>query len=148
MPLELQPVTLEEANAFVEMHHRHHRRLPAHKFSIGINDGERIRGVAVIGIPKARMLNDGLTLEVNRVCTDGVKNGCSILYGAAWRAAKAMGYKKLVTYTLPEEGGASLRAAGWKVVAETAGGGKWARHGRPAFDTHPLQAKLKWEAPL
>jgi hypothetical protein len=75
---------------------------------------------------------------------DGVRNACSALYAAAWRAARALGYRRLVTYTLAEEGGASLRAAGWRCVGE-AGGGPWSRVGRPRVDTHPLQAKLRWE---
>ena len=91
------------------------------------------------------MADDGLTLEVNRVATDGCPNACSALYGAAWRAAKAMGYQRLITYTLPEEGGASLRGAGWRLVGE-AGGGKWSREGRPRVDMHPTHGKLRWEA--
>lgn len=144
--LELVPVTLAEANHFVSEQHRHHKPVVGHKFSIGISDGNRIRGVCIVGRPVSRVLDNGMVLEVNRCCTDGVKNGCSMLYGAAWRAAKAMGYKKLITYTLEEEGGASLRASNWKLIGE-AGGGKWSRKDRPRVDTHPLQAKLKWEAP-
>jgi hypothetical protein len=90
------------------------------------------------------MLDDGWTLEVTRTCTTGVKNANSMLYGACWRAAKAMGYTKLGTYTLPEEGGASLRAAGWRLIGE-AGGGSWNRPNRPRVDKHPLQRKLRWE---
>lgn len=91
------------------------------------------------------MLDDRFTLEVNRVATDGAKNACSMLYGAAWRAAKALGYQQLITYTLPEEGGASLRAAGWRLVGEC-GGGSWSRASRPRCDSHPVQKKLRWEA--
>jgi hypothetical protein len=91
------------------------------------------------------MLSDGWTAEVVRCCTDGTRNVCSMLYGAAWRAARALGYRKLITYTLAEEGGASLRASGWSVVAETSGG-TWDRAERPRVDTHPTQAKLRWEA--
>ena len=145
MALELTPITLKEANAFVALHHRHHKPVPGTKFCIAVsNDGE-VCGVAIVGRPVARMLDDGWTLEVNRVATDGSRNACSILYGAAWRAAKAMGYKKLITYTLPEEGGASLRAAGWKCIGN-AGGGSWNCKSRPRVDTHPTQQKLKWEA--
>ena len=142
--LELVPITLAEANMFVEQHHRHHKPVVGHKFSIGLSDGEKVRGVAIIGRPVARMMDNGMTLEVNRCCTDGVKNGCSMLYGAAWRAVKAMGYKKLITYTLPEEGGSSLKGAGWINIGET-GGGKWDRIIRPRVDTHPTQAKFRWE---
>ena len=143
--LSLCPISLKEANAFVAQLHRHHKPVPGHKFSIAVTDGERVRGVAIIGRPVARHADNGATLEVNRVCTDGAKNACSMLYGAAWRATKALGYQRLITYTLPEEGGASLRAAGWRLIGET-GGGRWSRNNRPRVDTHPLQQKLKWEA--
>lgn len=140
------PVSLEEANAFVQQHHRHHRPVPGAKFCIGCANGSAIVGVAIVGRPVARMLDDGLTLEVNRACTDGTKNANSCLYGAARRAAFALGYRKLITYTLPEESGSSLAGAGWKCMG-LAGGGKWAREYRPRVDTHPLQSKIKWEVP-
>lgn len=143
--LEVVPITLEEANAFVSEHHRHHKPSAGHKFSIAISDGERIRGVAVVGRPIARMSDNGWTLEVVRCCTDGVKNGCSMLYGASRRATFALGYRKLITYTLPEEGGKSLKAAGWTCLGE-AGGGRWSRKTRPRIDAHPTQLKLRWEA--
>ena len=136
-------MTLAEANEFVRIHHRHHKPVTGHKFSIGVSDGE-VRGVAIIGRPISRHLDNGWTLEVNRVATDGTRNACSMLLGAAWRAAKAMGYKRLITYTLPQEGGASIRAAGWKCIGE-AGGGSWNVKSRPRVDTHPLQKKLLWE---
>jgi len=91
------------------------------------------------------MADNGWTLEVNRACTDGTKNANSMLYGACWRVTKALGYRKLITYTLPEESGASLRAAGWKCIGE-AGGERWSRASRPRIDTHPTQTKLRWEA--
>lgn len=143
--LNLIPISFRDANKFVADMHRHHKPVRGHKFSIAVTDGEKIRGVAIIGRPVARLADDGWTLEVNRLCTDGARNACSMLYGAAWRAAKALGYKRLITYTLPSEGGASLRAAGWQLVGE-AGGGTWNRKDRPRIDTHPLQTKLKWEA--
>lgn len=139
------PMTLREANAHVEEFHRHHRPVAGCLFCIGLEDGDQIRGVAIVGRPLARMLQDGYTAEVLRCCTDGAPNACSMLYGAAWRAARAMGYRRLVTYTLPEEGGSSLRAAGWRLVGE-AGGGSWDREGRPRVDLHPTQLKLRWEA--
>src|ERR1700734_1687030 len=98
--LELIHIELSEANAFVERHHRHHKPVIGHRFSIGVLQGDVVVGVAIIGRPVARMMDDGLTLEVNRVATDGTKNACSILYGAARRACFALGYKRLVTYTL------------------------------------------------
>jgi len=145
MALELIPMTLAEANEFVRRHHRHHKPVPGSKFQIGVAEGEKVVGVAIVGRPVARLLDDGWTLEVNRVATDGTKNASSMLYGACRRAAWALGYRRLITYTLPEEGGASLRAAGWKLIGER-GGGSWNRNGRPRVDLHPLQRKLLWEA--
>lgn len=147
MRLRIVPTTLEEANVFVSEHHRHHQPVVGHKFSIACADEKNVRGVAIVGRPVSRHLDKGWTLEVNRCCTDGAKNACSMLYAAAWRATKALGYQKLITYTLPKEGGASLRAAGWSVVGETISTKGWSRRSRPRVDTHPLQAKLKWEAP-
>lgn len=145
--LALTPINLDEANAFVAKHHRHHKPVPGAKFCIAVSDGDSVRGVAIVGRPVARMSDNGFTLEVNRCCTDGTKNACSILYGAARRAAWALGYKRLVTYTLPEEGGASLRAAGWKLLG-TAGGGNWNTKSRPRVDTAEILRgqKLLWQA--
>lgn len=145
--LEIVPVSLEEANAFVTANHRHHKPVVGHKFSIAVANGEGIRGVAIVGRPVARGLDDGWTLEVNRCCTDGTRNACSMLYAAAWRAAKAMGFRKLVTYTLPNEGGASLRAAGWKLIGQR-GGGNWNTPARPRIDTDELLRGQKslWHA--
>ena len=142
--LRLQPITLAEANEFVRQKHRHHKPVPGAKFCLCVSDAETVRGVAIVGRPVARMLDDGWTLEVNRVATDGARNACSMLYGAAWRAAVALGYRRIVTYTLPEEGGASLRASGWEYMGD-AGGGKWSRPSRKANDDHPLQIKNRWE---
>lgn len=142
--MTIVPITLAEAQVFIAEHHRHHKPPIGHVFSIAVAEGETVRGVATVGRPVARMADDGWTLEVNRCCTDGARNACSMLYGAAWRVAKALGYRKLITYTLEHEGGASLRAAGWKVIGER-GGGSWHRQLRPRVDTHPLQAKLRWE---
>ena len=142
--MKIVPISLDEANVFVAEHHRHHQPVPGAKFCLAVAIAERVVGVAIVGRPVARMLDDGWTLEVNRTCTDGTKNANSMLYGAAWRAAKALGYRKLITYTLPEESGASLRAADWKCVGK-AGGGSWSVPSRPRIDRHPLQAKLKWE---
>ena len=142
--LQIVPCDLAEANEFVRRHHRHHRPVPGHKFSLAVVEGERICGVAIVGRPVGRHSDDGLTLEVNRVATDGTPNACSALYGAARRATFALGYRRLLTYTLPSEGGASLRGAGWKLLGE-AGGGKWSCPSRPRLDLHPTQVKLKWE---
>lgn len=145
MRLTAYPVDLDEANAFVEQHHRHHRPVVGHKFSIGAALGEKIVGVVIVGRPVARMRDDGITLEVTRLATDGTRNACSFLYGAAARAAFALGYKRIGTYILQSEPGASLRAAGWRLIGE-AGGGSWSVPSRPRVDKHPLQKKLLWEA--
>ncbi len=147
MGLFLHPITLREANAFVERWHRHHGPARGCKFCIAVADrkvGGRCCGVIIVGRPVARMLDDGWTAEVNRCCTDGTRNAASMLYQAAWRAAKAMGYRRLITYTLEEEGGASLRGAGWRLIGRR-GGGSWSRDARPRIDTAPMQAKLLWE---
>ena len=98
--LMLIPVSLAEANAFVAQHHRHHKPVTGHKFSIGCTADGQLVGVAIVGRPVSRYLDDGQTLEVNRLCTDGTKNACSMLYAAAWRAARAIGYRKMITYIL------------------------------------------------
>lgn len=145
MSLSLVPVTIRDACAFVAEHHRHHRAPQGALFAVGAADGNSIVGVAIIGRPVARMSADGYTAEVTRLCTTGEHNACSILYAAAWRACRALGYRRLITYTLAEEGGASLRAAGWKCIGE-AGGGSWSRAARPRVDVHPTQYKIRWEA--
>lgn len=146
MALEIIPVSFEEACAFVKLHHRHHIPPIGYKFCVGASDGEKVVGVAIVGRPVARNLDNGWTLEVTRLCTDGTRNACSILYGACRRACFALGYKKIVTYTLPEEGGASLTASGYKCIG-LAGGGSWdtPTSDRPRVDKHPLQQKLRWE---
>lgn len=145
--LVLTPVSLREANAFVERHHRHHKGVTGHKFSIGCSLDGQLVGVAIMGRPVSRYLDDGLTLEVNRLCTIGTRNACSILYGAAVRAAKAMGYRKIITYTLDTEPGISLRAAGWQ-CSGPAGGERWTGERRPAADPYPPQMKLRYEKQL
>ncbi len=146
MKFEIVPLPLDEANAFVQQHHRHHGRVVGHKFSVGVaNEEAEICGVAIVSRPVARMLDDGLTLEITRVATNGCKDACSALYGACRRAAFALGYKKLVTYTLASESGASLRAAGYRIVGEVRGR-SWNCKSRPRVDKHPTQAKLRWEA--
>lgn len=151
MRLAVTPVTLREANAFVAQLHRHHRpRKGLDYFAVAASDLARCRvvGVAIVSRPNALALCDGYTAEVSRVCTDGTRNACSMLYRAAWRAARALGYRRLITYTLPDEGGASLRGAGFRLIG-AAGGGTWHRPntGRPRVDLHPTQEKLRWELP-
>jgi len=144
MRLRAVPVDLDEANAFVGKLHRHHKPVIGHKFSIGAVLGDEIVGVAIVSRPVARMRDDGVTLEVTRLCTDGTRNACSFLYGACARAAFALGYQRIGTYILKNEPGISLKASGWRLVGE-AGGGSWSRDSRPRVDTHPLQGKLLFE---
>lgn len=134
-------MTLKEANAFVEQNHRHHGPVVGHKFSIGLSDGEKIVGVAIVGRPVSRYLDDGWTLEVNRLCTDGTRNACSMLYAASWRA---VGYKRIVTYILESENGASLRASGCRCIGQT-GGLRWTGKRRPEVDLYPAQMKIRFE---
>lgn len=126
MALEIVPVTLRTAAAFVDLLHRHHKQPRGHKFSIGVQDAGFLVGVATVGRPSARALDDGRTAEVTRTCTDGTRNANSKLYGAAWRAAKAMGYQRMFTYTQEGESGASLRAAGFRVDAALPARKSWA----------------------
>jgi tRNA A37 N6-isopentenylltransferase MiaA len=142
--LQITPCTLTEAHAFVAQKHRHHRPAQGGLFAVAASIGEEVVGVAVIGRPISRMLDDGWTAEVTRLATDGSKNACSMLYRAAWRACRALGYRKLVTYTLSKESGASLRGAGFKEIGK-AGGGSWSVPSRPRVDKHPLQEKIRWE---
>ena len=142
--LVIQPVTFSEACQFIRRHHRHHRPPVGSVFQIVVNDGEKIVGVIVAGRPVARMLDNGTVIEVTRCCTDGTMNACSLLYGAAWKAAKSLGWSRMVTYTLPEEGGGSLRATGAMPVYD-AGGGLWIHSGRMRANDHPLGSKVRWE---
>lgn len=145
--LTVIPCELDEANYYVKENHRHNGPVTCHKFSLAVADEEnQIRGVAIVGRPVARALCDSWTLEINRVCTDGHPNACSMLYAAAWRAARAMGYRRVVTYTLTTEPGTSLKAIGFRCIGEV-GGGTWHRPncGRPRIDKHPTQKKFRWE---
>ena len=142
--LELQPISIKEAMIFVDKFHRHHKAPQGAKFAIGVNNGEKVVGVVIVGRPVSRILDNGWTAEITRCCTDGTYNVASMLYGAAWRATRAMGYKRLITYTLQSEPGTSLRASNWRLIGE-AGGGAWGRPSRPRIDTHPIEQKLLWE---
>jgi hypothetical protein len=143
--LTIVPCDLARANAFIRRVHRHHKPAVGHKFCLAaMDDASHVRGVCTVGRPVARMLDDGWTAEVNRLATDGCANACSALYGAAWRVAKSMGYRRLITYILGTEPGTSLRAAGWRLVG-AAGGGQWACPSRLRYDVHPLEQKQRWE---
>ena len=140
--IQLQPITFREAAEFIRRHHRHHRPPQGCKFCIAASDGERLVGVAIVGRPVARMLDDGWTAEVTRLCTDGTPHAASKLYAACWRAARAMGYRRLITYILASEPGTSVKAAGWRLVGQ-AGGGSWNRSNRPAWTiTRPSQSSF------
>jgi len=145
LSLNLEPITYKEACEFVRRYHRHHLPPQGWKFGIAANDGEKIVGVVTVGRPVARMLDDGLTLEVTRCCTDGTKNACSMLYGAARRASRALGYKRLITYILATESGSSLKASGYKLIG-MAGGGSWSRENRKRIDQAPTVKKKLFEA--
>ena len=154
MALMIKPCELKDANNYVAAFHRHNKPTNGHKFSIKCVDGGRLCGVAIVGRPVARMLDDGDTLEIRRVCTDGTENACSKLYGACCRIAKELGYHKIITYTLTSESGSSLKASNWK-IAGAAGGGSWDTPSRPRqvtqttlFGTeqkYSIEKKIRWE---
>jgi hypothetical protein len=168
--LHLVPVSFADACAFVSAWHRHHEPPVGHKFSVGVADDDGVlRGVAMVGRPVASNFDDGLTLEVNRTATDGTRNVNSMLYRTAWTVAKGLGYQRLVTYTQPTskellalrllarlwgwdfrydgESGASLRAAGWQIVAERRKRKGWTTPSRPreGRGVDGIQ-RLLWEA--
>ena len=144
--LEVVPCTLTAARAFVTAHHRHLGAGSNGLFAVAVarEGADEVCGVAIVARPSARMLWDGWTAEVTRCATDGTPNACSALYGAAWRAARALGYRRLITYTLKSEGGGSLVASGWQKIGEC-GGGSWSRKSRPRIDKHPTQLKIRWQ---
>ena len=144
--LELRPITFRAAAEYVGEHHRHNKPPVGHKFSIACYDGDRLCGVCMVGRPIGRYLDDGLTLEVNRCCTDGTKNACTMLYGAAQRAA-ALGYKRLVTYTLASEPGTSLRASNWECDGP-AGGTHWTGKRYANSTTTVGEMKTRWRKEL
>ncbi len=145
--LRLVPVSFAAAAEFVTEWHRHHKAPVGHKFSIGVSDGRLLVGVIIVGRPVARWLDNGDTLEVTRCATNGAANTSSMLYAAAWRAASALGYRRLITYTQTSEGGGSLRAAGYRVVAERPARAGWDTPARPRElrGTENIQRYL-WEA--
>lgn len=142
--LSLVRIDLGEANAFVAEHHRHHGPVVGHLFSLGVVENEKIVGVAIVGRPVSRRRDDGMTAEVTRLCTDGTKDACSFLYGAAARAAFALGFRRIGTYILASENGATLHASGWRCLGER-GGLSWSVPSRPRVDKHPAQMKLLFE---
>ena len=154
--LQIRPITLKQANAYVAKLHRHNKPTNGGKFAVSCWEKNDLHGVAIAGQPVARALDDGYTLEVTRVCTDGTRNACSILYGACARVAKELGYHRVITYTLPTEAMSSLKAVGWKLVDDHAGGRKgWDmpnRHREIIEQTlfgseikYPIGYKNRWE---
>lgn len=145
--LMLAPVTLAAARAYVDQRHRHHRAPVGGLFAVAVEKAGERCGVAIVGRPVARAYQDGVTAEVTRCCTDGTPHACSMLYGACWRAAKALGYRRLITYTQQDESGASLRGAGWRVIAERPPRRGWNAPSRPRVG-HGVDgiARTLWEA--
>jgi hypothetical protein len=154
--LKLSPCTISEARRFVGEKHRHNLPPQGGLFACKIVDKENVtRGVAIVGRPVARKLDDGYTAEITRCCTDGVSNGCSMLYGATVRACRALGFKKVITYTLQKETGASLKASNWKKSAELPATKTWHSPSRPRYqqdifgnERRPADAKIRWEQVL
>lgn len=143
--LQIVPCTIQDAKIFVDEHHRHHRAPLSGLFAVAVMSDElAIVGCAIVGRPTARGNQDGFTAEVTRLVTDGTKNAPSMLYRACWRAARAIGYRRLVTYTLASEPGTSLRAAGFVVVGQVRAR-SWHTPSRPRVDHTPLQQKIAWE---
>ena len=144
--MRIKPITFRQASEFINQHHRHRKATVGCKFCIGLFDNDEMIGCAVCGRPVGRFLDDGLTCEINRLCTDGTKNACSMLYGACCRVAKEMGYKKIITYTLVSENGASLRASNFRNEG-IAGGTHWT--GKRYTDKEAIdEMKQRWSRVL
>ena len=155
LSLSIIPISLKQANDFVEELHRHHSKVQGHKFSIGVMKNNKLVGVCIVGRPVSRYLDNGKTLEVTRLCTNGTYNACSILYSRAAKIAKDMGYKKIITYILQSESGTSLKSSGWKCEGEV-GGGNWSVPSRPRElipqqlslfpqrQKYPTEKKVRW----
>ena len=141
--LTVRPLTLRAANAYVAKHHRHNKPVVGCRFCLGVTLDDELVGVSIVGRPLARRLDDGMTAEVLRVCTTGQRNACSILYGAASRAWRAMGGRLLITYTRQDEPGSSLRGAGWVVDGYTAAG-SWNSPSRPREDQTEIVPRVRW----
>ena len=137
-------VELREANAFVGLHHRHHKPATGHRFSVGAEKGGKLVGVAICGRPVARGNDQKYTLEVLRCCTDGTSNACSFLYAVCSRVAKELGFTKIGTYILDSETGKTLLAAGWE-AGHTTSGGSWNSGGRQGRrEDQPQCPKTYW----
>jgi hypothetical protein len=144
--VKIVPLTLRQANELVTTLHRHHKATVGHRFSIGVeNDDGELIGAAIVGRPVARNTDQYRKAEIVRLVTDGSRNACSFLLGASRRIAKEMGFDELFTFTLPEEGGTSLKSAGY-TFDKVSGGGKWTRNNRTRQDDHPTGEKWRWVA--
>lgn len=141
---ELRSISLADANAFVACLHRHHKPVQGHKFSLSAWHNGVLVGVAIVGRPVARRRDDGRTVEVTRLCTDGTDHACSFLYGAAARAAKALGYQRIGTYIAEDEPGTTLKAAGWKYIHDTPGR-SWSVPSRMRQDKTELKPRSLYE---
>lgn len=144
--MDIRPITLKQANEYVNTYHRHHNGTVGCKFAIGLFDGNEMVGCAICGRPVGRYYDDGLTCEINRLCTNGIRNGCSKLYGACARIAKDMGYKSIITYILASEPGTSLKASGFSCEGE-AGGTHWTGK-RDKGQQIPAVMKTRWRKKL
>lgn len=140
--MEIRPITFKQACEYIEKHHRHHKPTVGCKFCIGVFTDDVMHGCAVCGRPVSRQYDNGLTLEINRVCTDGERNACSMLYGACCRIAKHMGYKRVITYILESENGASLKASNF-ICEGKAGGVKWTGE-RDRGQNIPHEMKIRY----
>ena len=142
------PISIKEANEFILNFHRHNAPVKNCRFAIGAGFEGKLVGVAIIGNPVARLMNDGFTMEVLRVCAkeDSPKNTCSFLYGRSWRVWQQMGGLRMITYTLQSESGSSLKGSGWKIVGETKPSKGWSRKNRDR-KWQPIygQMKFRWE---
>jgi len=149
--LKIVPLELKELNVLVETYHRHHKKVQGHRFSLGVIDAktENLVGGCSVGRPVARKVNPKEVLEVTRLVINGHKNACSILYAAAARIGREMGYKKIQTYILETESGHNLSVSGWELEAENIGGGQW-KHtdGKPRRTDQPICKKQRWSTIL
>ncbi len=145
LKLSTSPINFDKAKEFVDTYHRHHASPQGYKFAVALSDGDITVGVAIAGRPVSRFRDNGVTLEVTRLCVkNGYKNACSMLYSAITRIAKELGYKNILTYTLENESGKSLLAAGFEFIGITQGK-SWSNAKRPREDKHPLCNKKIWQ---
>ena len=149
--MKLVPISIREANKWVLHHHRHHRPPQGALFALGVEENGQLVGVAIVGRPVGRGSQDGRTVEITRVATDGTKNACSFLYGRCRRAARALGYERVLTYTRQDESGISPKAAGFEQTALLPAR-SWAEEyvnapdGKERFDRSKPAARIRWES--